>query len=134
MAPTARTETGATSARETTSSIPGTAVFGVDQNHPCRFPVTSTTPAADHQDEPRIGQYNCIASGLGCCGQAAPTSKQLAFLRTLSRRTGTTFTSPATCRQASRAIQALLQRPLSTQLELELDYAALRGGDLPEAA
>lgn len=63
-----------------------------------------------------------------------PTSKQLAFLRALSRRTGTTFTSPSTRRQASRAIQALQQRPLSTQLEIDLDYAAVRGGELPEAA
>lgn len=63
-----------------------------------------------------------------------PTSKQLAFLRTLSQRTGTTFTSPATRRQASRTIQALLQRPLSPQLEIDLDHAAVRGGDVPEAA
>ncbi len=64
----------------------------------------------------------------------APTRKQLAFLRALARRTGTTFTYPKTQRQASRQIAQLLKRPASPQLELDLDTAAIRGGDLNEQA
>lgn len=66
--------------------------------------------------------------------QLAPTPKQLAYLRSLARRTGTTFTLPRTRRQASRQIAALRARPVSDQLEFALDAAAVRGGDLLEAA
>ena len=63
-----------------------------------------------------------------------PTRKQLAYLRALAHRTGTTFTLPRTRRQASRQIAELRDRPVSGQLELALDFVAVRGGDLPEAA
>jgi hypothetical protein len=62
----------------------------------------------------------------------APTRKQLAFLRALAQRTGTTFSYPRTRRQASRQIAQLLARPISTQLELDLDAVAVHGGELPE--
>ena len=63
-----------------------------------------------------------------------PTRKQLAYLRALARRTGTTFTLPHSKRQASRQIALLRDRPVSSQLELALDDRAVRGGELPEAA
>ncbi len=63
---------------------------------------------------------------------AAPTPKQLAFLRALATRTGTTFSYPSSRRQASRQIAQLLKRSASTQLELDLDSAAIRGGDVNE--
>lgn len=66
--------------------------------------------------------------------QPTPTTRQLAFLRALSVRTGTTFVMPSTRRQACRAIQALVDRPASSQLELELDRVAIRGGEIAEAA
>lgn len=66
--------------------------------------------------------------------QATPTARQLAFLRALSMRTGTTFVMPATRKQASRTIQALLDRPASSQLELDFDRIAIRGGEIAEAA
>lgn len=66
--------------------------------------------------------------------QEPATRKQLAYLRALARKTGTTFTLPHTKRQASRQIAALRERPVSNQLEFALDIAAVRGGDLPEAA
>lgn len=65
---------------------------------------------------------------------SAPTRKQLAFLRALAHRTGTTFVYPKTRRQASRQIAALLDRPLSSQLELDLDRASVHGGDLLDEA
>lgn len=64
--------------------------------------------------------------------QIAPSRKQLAFLRTLAQRTGTTFTYPHTRGQASRQIAALLARPISAQLELDLDAVAVHGGELPD--
>ena len=66
--------------------------------------------------------------------QPGPTRKQLAYLRSLARQTGTTFTLPRTRRQASHEIAALRARPVSDQLEFALDRIAIRGGDLPEAA
>jgi hypothetical protein len=66
--------------------------------------------------------------------QPPPTRKQLAYLRALAHRTGTTFTLPRTKRQASRQIASLIDRPVSNQLELSLDDVAVRGGELPEAA
>lgn len=50
-----------------------------------------------------------------------PSRKQLAFLRALAHRTGTTFVYPQTRRQASRQIAALLDRPASPPLERQLD-------------
>lgn len=38
-----------------------------------------------------------------------PTSRQLAYLRSLAAQTGTTFTTPRTSRQASREIDRLLR-------------------------
>ena len=64
--------------------------------------------------------------------QTAPTRKQLAFLRSLAQRTGTTFSYPRTRGQASRQIAALLARPISAQLEVDLDAVAVHGGELPE--
>ena len=64
--------------------------------------------------------------------QVPPSRKQLAFLRALSQRTGTTFSYPSTRRQASRQIAAMLARPVSAQLELDLDAVAIHGGELPE--
>lgn len=66
--------------------------------------------------------------------QIAPSRKQLAFLRSLADRTGTTFIYPRTRAQASRQIAALLTRPISAQLEFDLDAVAVRGGELPERA
>ena len=63
---------------------------------------------------------------------SAPTRKQLTFLRALANRTGTTFAYPKTRRQASAQIAQLLGRPVSTQLELELDRVAVQGGDIGE--
>lgn len=63
-----------------------------------------------------------------------PTRKQLAYLRALASRTGTTFTLPRTKWQASRQIAQLRDRPVSNQLEFALDAVAVRGGELPEAA
>lgn len=64
----------------------------------------------------------------------APTRKQLAFLRSLAQRTGTTFTYPRTRGQASREIGRLLAVPRSTQLDIRMDAASVRGGDLPDEA
>lgn len=64
--------------------------------------------------------------------QQPATGKQLAYLRALAKRTGTTFTMPKNKRQASRQIHAMLKRPVSNQLELALDDVAVRGGDLPD--
>lgn len=66
--------------------------------------------------------------------QQLPTRKQLAYLRALANRTGTTFTLPRSKRQASRQIAQMLNRPVSGQLELALDDIAVRGGELLEAA
>jgi len=66
--------------------------------------------------------------------QQPPSRKQLAYLRALAQRTGTTFTLPRSRRQASRQIAQLIDRPVSNQLELALDDVAVRGGELPEAA
>lgn len=66
--------------------------------------------------------------------QQPPTRKQLAYLRALARRTGTTFTLPRTKRQASRQIALMIDRPVSTQLEFALDDLAIRGGELLDAA
>jgi len=64
--------------------------------------------------------------------QQPPTRKQLAYLRALANRTGTTFTLPRSRRQASRQIAQMINRPVSTQLQFALDDVAVRGGELPE--
>ncbi|MGH2941411.1 MAG: hypothetical protein ACRDLN_01355 [Solirubrobacteraceae bacterium] len=56
------------------------------------------------------------------------------MLRRLAEATGTTFTPPRTRRQASAQIATLLDRPVSSRLELALDRQAVRGGDLADAA
>lgn len=61
-----------------------------------------------------------------------PTRKQLVFLRSLAHRTGTTFVYPKTRSQASHQIAALLDRPLSSRLDLEMDRVSAQGGDLFE--
>lgn len=61
-----------------------------------------------------------------------PTREQLTYLRALARRTGTTFTLPPSKRQASRQIAVMLKRPVSTQLELDLDRIAVSGGTAPD--
>jgi hypothetical protein len=61
----------------------------------------------------------------------APTRRQLAYLRTLAERTGTTFTIPATRRHASRQIQVMRARPRSSRVDRDLDRHAIYGGDLP---
>jgi hypothetical protein len=63
-----------------------------------------------------------------------PTRKQLVFLRALAQRTGTTFVYPKTRREASSQIAALLDRPLSSQLDLDLDRVSVHGGDLLDEA
>lgn len=64
--------------------------------------------------------------------QPKPSGKQLALLRSLVERTGTTFTYPRTKSQASRQIKRLLQRSRSPQLEIELDRVAISGGEVRE--
>lgn len=49
------------------------------------------------------------------------TAKQLRYLRALADRTGTTFTSPNTAREASRLIRALEQRVRSAGHERDAD-------------
>jgi hypothetical protein len=63
-----------------------------------------------------------------------PTRKQLAFLRALAHRTGTTFTPPGDRRQATHRIAQMLKRPVSERHELDLDRVAVHGGDLDEEA
>jgi hypothetical protein len=50
-----------------------------------------------------------------------PTTKQLAFLRSLAQRTGETFTYPRTRAEASDEIARMLGRPRSTRVERDLD-------------
>lgn len=63
-----------------------------------------------------------------------PTNRQLAYLRRLACHTGTTFTYPHTRQEASRQIKALLNRPLSSPLDLQLDRASVHGGDVLDLA
>jgi hypothetical protein len=57
-----------------------------------------------------------------------PTTRQLRYLRGLAELTGTTFTPPATRRQASREIERLKQRPRSTRLERREDSSSVSQG------
>ena len=50
-----------------------------------------------------------------------PTTRQLRYLRRLAELTGTTFTPPATRRQASLEIERLKLRPSSSRLERRED-------------
>jgi hypothetical protein len=60
-----------------------------------------------------------------------PTSAQLRYLRQLADHTGTTFTPPATRRQASAEIARLKRRPASARFERRDDRRAV-GGALGE--
>ena len=46
-----------------------------------------------------------------------PTAKQLRYLRVLAEQTGTSFTPPRTRAQASREIERLRRRPVSSAAE-----------------
>ena len=52
---------------------------------------------------------------------AKPTAKQLAYLRALAERTGTTFSPPQTKAEASVAIARLSCRPRSGAAEARTD-------------
>jgi hypothetical protein len=54
-----------------------------------------------------------------------PSPKQLRYLRALALRTGTTFTQPKTAREASRAIDALNNRPVSPGYEHYADSVSV---------
>jgi hypothetical protein len=57
-----------------------------------------------------------------------PTTRQLLYLRGLAELTGTTFTPPATRRQASQEIQRLKRRPRSARLERRGDRRSVSQG------
>jgi hypothetical protein len=60
-------------------------------------------------------------------GEERPTSRQLAYLRTLAQRTGQTFSWPTTRSAASREIRRLETVPSITQVDREMerhDWAA----------
>lgn len=64
----------------------------------------------------------------------APTAKQLSYLRSLARQTGTTFTYPATVQQASAEIKRLKQVAGTgfSFAELEAEQSARHAyGDVP---
>jgi hypothetical protein len=54
-----------------------------------------------------------------------PTDKQLQYLRALAERTGTTFATPTTRRQASEAIDELSRRPAETRATRQHDRRAI---------
>lgn len=54
-----------------------------------------------------------------------PTARQLRYLRQLAELTGTTFTPPATRRQASHQIERLKQRSRSAGFERREDRRAV---------
>jgi hypothetical protein len=54
-----------------------------------------------------------------------PTGAQLRYLRQLADQTGTTFTPPATRRQASAEIARLKRRPRSARFERRDDRRAV---------
>jgi hypothetical protein len=57
-----------------------------------------------------------------------PTPRQLRYLRQLAEQTGTTFTAPATRRQASQEIERLKRRPRSATQERRDDRRAVSRG------
>jgi hypothetical protein len=50
-----------------------------------------------------------------------PTPKQLAYLRALAERTGQTFATPRTSRDASAEIRRLKAAPAESQLERKIE-------------
>jgi hypothetical protein len=50
-----------------------------------------------------------------------PTSKQLAYLRALAERTGQTFATPGTSREASAEIRRLKATPAETRFERRIE-------------
>jgi len=50
-----------------------------------------------------------------------PTSKQLAYLRALAERTGQTFVTPRTSRDASAEIRRLKASPAESRLERRIE-------------
>ena len=54
-----------------------------------------------------------------------PTARQLRYLRRLAEQTGTSFTTPATRRQASQQIERLKQRSRSAGFERRADRQAV---------
>ena len=54
-----------------------------------------------------------------------PTLKQLAYLRALAERTGQTFATPRTCRDASAEIRRLKAAPMGSQLERKIERNAI---------
>jgi hypothetical protein len=63
--------------------------------------------------------------------ESKPTGAQLRYLRQLADQTGTTFTPPATCRQASAEIARLKRRSRSARFERRDDRRAV-GRDVGE--
>jgi hypothetical protein len=61
-------------------------------------------------------------------GKSRPTPRQLRYLRQLAELTGTTFTRPATRRQASREIERLSQRSRSSRHERRDDRKTVSRG------
>jgi hypothetical protein len=59
---------------------------------------------------------------------SSPTARQLRYLRQLVEQTGTTFTTPATRRQASQQIERLKQRSRSGAFERREDRQAVSRG------
>jgi len=59
---------------------------------------------------------------------AKPTRPQLRYLRQLAEQTGTSFTPPATRRQASEEIERLKQRSRSARHERREDRQAISRG------
>ena len=54
-----------------------------------------------------------------------PTDRQLRYLRHLAEQTGTTFTPPATLREASEEIERLRQRSRQPDFERQADFRAV---------
>ena len=51
-----------------------------------------------------------------------PTTRQLAYLRALAKRTGQTFATPQTSRDASAEIRRLRAVPAESQLERRIEH------------
>ena len=57
------------------------------------------------------------------------TAKQLRYLRALANQTGTTFTSPRTSYEASKAIKEMQHRPISSRHERDGDRGSVASRD-----
>ena len=57
---------------------------------------------------------------------ATPTTKQLRYLRLLAEQTATGFTPPRTRAQASREIERLRRRPVSSRTERHAERRAVQ--------